>query len=229
MGVSTETAIAEDARPLVVIDPGHGGSNTGAIAPEVGISESQLTLSYARVLVEELEERGIRAVLTRNDNQYLTLRERARRATALQAAVFVSIHANASPTREQRGFETFILSPSSLAVDAPALRDDASARPGVKAEVSEILDDVERGLAHRGSARLAVLVQRALAKARPNAVNRGVKQDSMHVLLGATMPAVLVELGFIDHPSEGPELMHPRTRTRLASALADAIETFLKK
>src|SRR5262249_52170294 len=113
LGAATVQAAAEPSPlvvPLVVIDPGHGGSNAGALAPEASISESQLTLLYARAVAERLKQRGIDAVLTRNDNRYLTLRQRSLRANELGATIFVSLHANASPNRSQRGFETYILS-----------------------------------------------------------------------------------------------------------------------
>ncbi len=216
-----------DGRPLVVIDPGHGGSNAGALAPEAATSESQVALAYSRSIADRLRQRGLDVLLTRNENQFLTLRERSKIANERRAAVFVSIHLNASPGRNQRGFETYILSPSGLTVDAPALRQETVARPGIDPDLVGMIEDIERGRAHEASARLAQSVQAELASARPRAVDRGVKQDSMHVLLGATMPAVLVELGFIDHPSEGPELLLPRTRERVADALADAITSFV--
>src|SRR5512138_1917388 len=94
---------------LVVLDPGHGGSNTGAAGVVLGLYEKRLTLALAREVARRLEAAGLTVVLTREDDRYVSLRERVRRANASGAVLFVSIHANASPTRAQRGYETYIL------------------------------------------------------------------------------------------------------------------------
>src|SRR5579859_1657231 len=95
----------------VVIDPGHGGSNTGAAARMSGRYEKQVTLAIARELKARLEREGVRVVLTRDRDEYLTLRERARRANAARPDCFVSLHANASPDHGRRGVETWVLDP----------------------------------------------------------------------------------------------------------------------
>jgi N-acetylmuramoyl-L-alanine amidase len=208
--------------PLVVIDPGHGGTNSGA--PGLHGHEKEVTLAISRRLKSELEGRGIAAVLTRTDDRYLTLRQRSELANELGAELFVSIHANASLKPGQRGFETYVLSRRAVDVDARALRAD-SGRPrlGLDRETSRILDDIERGTAQPAAADLARSINRHLGKARGRRADRGVKQESMHVLLGATMPAVLVEVGFMDDPVEGRELFEPEVQARIASALADGI------
>lgn len=212
----------------VVIDPGHGGSNGGA--PGMGsIDEKRVTLALSKALAAELSRRQITAVLTRTGDHYLTLRQRSDIANRLGADLFVSVHANASRDHSQRGFETFVLGPKGITVDAPALRAGSGrARPGVPEPLARMLDDLERGLAQEPSVALATRIQAALARVRPDSADRGVKQDSMHVLLGATMPAVLVEVGFIDHPVEGPELADPAVQRAIVGALADAIVESLK-
>lgn len=224
-------ALAEGQTPAprtVVIDPGHGGSNGGA--PGMGaagagsIAEKRVTLALSKALVTELQRRKITAVLTRADDHYLTLRQRSDIANRLGADLFVSVHANASRDHSQRGFETFVLSPKGIRIDAPALRSGSGrVRPGVADPLSRMLDDVERGLAQGPSVKLATRIQKKLAAVRPDSPDRGVKQDAMHVLLGATMPAVLVEVGFIDHPVEGLELADPAVQRAIVGALADAI------
>lgn len=210
--------------PLVVVDPGHGGSNTGAAGSAAGVLEKHFTLALARQLVSELDRRGVAAMLTRDRDRFLSLRKRAEIANRANAAVFVSVHANASRDHAQRGFETYVLSPRALDVDARALRTGSGRdRSGVAPRIDRLLDDVERGLAQSGSAELAAAIQRRLAAARQGSPNRGVKQDAMHVLLGATMPAVLVEVGFIDHPVEGEQLVDARVQKKIASAIATAI------
>jgi N-acetylmuramoyl-L-alanine amidase len=213
---------AEPAR--VVLDAGHGGTNAGAKGAAVGVWEKDVTLALAREVAAELRAAGLDVVLTRDGDQTLTLRQRSAAANRLHADVFVSLHANASPRRNQRGFETYVLTPSAVELTAPALRGDAATpRPGLSAEVAGVLDDIERSAAQWESAELAADVQDSLRALRGAEYDRGVRQDAQHVLLGATMPAVLVEVAFIDHPVEGRELIEPRTRHAIAKAVAEAI------
>jgi N-acetylmuramoyl-L-alanine amidase len=213
------------AVPLIVLDPGHGGSNTGARGAVDGLLEKQLTLALANQVAAELRSAGLSVELTRSGDQTLTLRQRAAFANQRHADLFVSVHLNASPTRAQRGFETYVLTPAGVDVVAPALRgDDLTPRPGVSAEVASVLDDVERGAVQWESADLAAAMQRALRQVRGGRYDRGVRQDAHHVLLGATMPSVLVEVGFIDHPIEGRELTEPATQAAIAKAIAAAVQ-----
>ena len=232
--LATTTATASPTKRIVVLDPGHGGSNAGthglgnvpqgrARAADV-LHEKQLTLIVANQVAERLRTKGIAVELTRTGDRTLTLRQRVARADELAADLFVSIHANASPTRTQRGFETFVLTPRGVQVDSRALRGDThTPRPGVDAEIGAVLDDVERGSTQWESADLAARMQRSLRETRGAANDRGVRQDAHHVLLGATMPAVLVEVGFLDHPIEGKQLAEPATQAQIADAIAAAI------
>ena len=211
------------AKPVVVIDPGHGGSNAGARG--VVLVEKQLTLQIANRVADKLRSRDIDVQLTRTDDRTLTLRQRVAFADKVPADLFVSIHANASPTRTQRGYETYVLTVKGVDVDGRALRSDTpTPRKGVRPDVALGLDDVERGAAQWESAELATRVQEQIRNRRGDDGNRGVRQDAPHVLLGATMPAVLVEVGFIDHPIEGKQLADEKVQDQLATALAVAIE-----
>ncbi len=214
--------------PVIVLDPGHGGSNLGALAIVPSVLEKQITLAIATQAATRLREAGFTVLLTREDDRALTLRERLAFGENVNASLFVSIHANASNSRQQHGFETYVLSARAIDVDAPALRHDLTrARPGVAPNTAMVLDDIERGVSQWRSIDVAERVQRALAQARPTSPNRGIRQDSQHVLLGATMPAVLVEVGFIDHPREGRELMQPAVQRKIADALADAMASWM--
>src|SRR3954469_16958856 len=97
-------------KPVVVLDAGHGGSNLGA-AGATGLHEKQLTLTLARAVADRLRARGITVELTRDADRTMTLRQRVAFADGVPADLFVSIHANASPTRTQRGYETYVLTP----------------------------------------------------------------------------------------------------------------------
>lgn len=221
--VPAEVVAPRAAGPLVVLDPGHGGSNDGAPGVD-GVHEKELTLVLALEVERRLVDAGVAVELTRRSDEYLTLRQRMRMANRIGAALFVSIHANATPQHAQRGYETFVLSPRAVDVDGPALRvEDGPARPGVDRDVARLLDDVERGAAQNAAADLAARMQRELRAVRGAAGDRGVRQDAHHVLLGATMPAVLVEVGFIDHPIEGRELLDAPVQDQLADAMAAAI------
>jgi N-acetylmuramoyl-L-alanine amidase len=222
LGLMFAGAAEAEAKPLVVLDPGHGGSNTGTRG--AGMHEKQLTLTLANQVASLLRARGIEVELTRTTDRTLTLRQRVALADQRAADVFVSIHANASPTRTQRGYETFVLSPRAIDIDGRALRADTTTpRPGLDPEVALVLDDVERGSTQWEAADLAARIQSELRERRGKDGDRGVRQDVHHVLIGATMPAVLVEVGFLDHPIEGKQLADATVQTQIAEALASAI------
>ena len=215
-------------KKLVALDPGHGGSNTGAKSVVAGVYEKHLTMLLAREVAKRLEERGVEVRLVRELDEYVSLRERVERANQVRADLFVSIHCNASDARSQRGFETWILTPRAVDIDGRALRGETpSPRPGADAETARMLDDVERGMNQDGAASLAAAIQRELAGRRGRGGDRGVRQSSMDVLLGANMPAALVEVGFIDHPIEGHELLEPEVQSDIADAIAAGIASQL--
>ena len=234
--------------PLLMIDPGHGGSNNGAFGEVIGRYEKELCLSLARRLrdaVRRLHPR-IRVQLTRTHDYYLTLAQRVRLANAAGANAFISLHFNASPDRLQRGFETFVLSADATdreALGRAALENhdpDAQQRATVTASphaalpsqeaqgagLRALLADLSQRQQHLRSHRLATELQSALATARPGAPNRGVRQAPFDVLLGLKMPGVLVELGFLDHLLEGIELAGAPAQRLIADSLAEAIGRF---
>ncbi len=224
LGLCANTAAAG---PIVVLDPGHGGSNGGATGPAA--REKFLTLSIANQVADRLRAHGIETRLTRTGDVTMTLRQRVSVAMRADADVFVSIHANASVSRSQRGYETFVLTPRGVDVDGRALRSTVTTpRAGVDPAIGLVLDDVERGAVQWEAADLAARIQHNLRVRRGRDGDRGVRQDAHHVLLGATMPAVLVEVGFIDHPIEGREIARPKVQSKIADAIALAIEDQVK-
>jgi N-acetylmuramoyl-L-alanine amidase len=213
-------ARAEGRASTVVIDPGHGGSNAGA--PAVGgASEKRVTLAVARLLGRELERRGLAAVLTRTRDEYLTLGERVRRANASDADLFVSLHANASIDHARRGVETYVVAREIQ--DAQA----AHAAEAAGGPAQAMLARARARQAAAESARLARAVQKRLGEARGG--DRGVRQAPYDVLDGVQVPAVLVEVGFVDHPEEGRELLDPVVQERIAQAIADGIAEFVAR
>lgn len=213
------STVAQAAPFRVVVDAGHGGSNTGAPGLNAGAFEKRVTLAVARLLAEELRGRGFEVVMTRERDAFLTLRERVRRANAALPDCFISLHANASGDRARRGVETFVLARDAAEVEAR--RAATRERDDVQAMLAELrlLD------AHRASAQLARAVQAELV-ALSGAVDRGVRQAGYDVLAGVAAPAVLVEMGFLDHPIEGAALETAATQHRIASALAAGIAEF---
>lgn len=222
----------------IVIDPGHGGTETGAIGPS-GIQEKELTLILARDLEARLEQLGIRVVLTRNEDANLPHDNRTAIANQNQADLFISIHLNSSLGSGAHGAETYFL--STEASDARAAQaaaaenrapapgaEGAPADPGTQQALEDlelILWDLSQSHHLAESQRFANLVQGELNQAL-QLRDRGVKQAPFRVLKGATMPAVLVELGFISNPDEEKKLQDPEYRAALIGSLARAVQRY---
>lgn len=219
---------------IVVLDPGHGGTNEGCRAWDGHLHEKEVTLALAQELADELHTRLPHAEvrLTRAEDRTLTLAERVQIANAAEADLFVSIHANASPDSTQSGFETYVLDAeaSSLEAARTARRENdldlakpAQEATDVPPEAVRMLRQLEM-TAHRSrAAALAHGIQRAQAERFPERLDRGVKQAPFDVLMGARMPAVLFEAGFLDHDEEGALLAEEDAREPIVLGLADAI------
>jgi N-acetylmuramoyl-L-alanine amidase len=216
----------------IVVDPGHGGVETGAIGPS-GTPEKDLTLLLARDLESHLARLGVRVVLTRSEDATLPLDTRAAIANQNKADLFISIHLNSSLGSGAHGAETYFL--SAEASDAKAARAAAAentpvgAVPPAAASGEEEVRDLElilwdlaqtRYLAE--SQRLANLIQGELNETL-QLRDRGVKQAPFRVLNGASMPAVLVEVGFLSNPDEEKKLQDAAYRAELAEALTRAV------
>ncbi len=209
----------------IVLDPGHGGSDTGAKGP-AGALEKELTLQLARTLRSQLQRRlPVSVVLTRAEDAELPLDTRVAVANQQKADLFISLHLNSSPERNAQGAETYFL--SLVASDERAARaaaaENASGDP--LTDLQLILWDLAQSHHMAESQRLAGLIQEELNEAL-ELRNRGVKQAPFRVLMGAAMPAVLVELGFLSNPREEERLLDPLYRSRLADALVDAVSRY---
>lgn len=229
--VAEEVPGIEPGRPheglrTIVIDPGHGGGESGAVGP-TGETEKDLTLELARVLRARLAERlPVRVVLTRDEDASLPLDTRSAIANQNKAELFISIHLNSSLGARARGAETYFLSME--ASDARAAEVAAAENRGA-AELDDPLYDLQLILwdlaqSHHLSAsqRVAALIQEEL-NTTLGLRDRGVKQAPFRVLMGAAMPAVLVELGFLSNPEEEERLKDPAYRSELVEALVRAI------
>jgi len=213
----------------VVIDPGHGGRDPGAQVQ--GLDEADVVLDVALELERLLAmEPNVEVVLTRRTNTYVPLEERTAIANRAEADLFLSIHLNASENPSARGFETYFLNfASNPEAEALAARENAGS-----ARTMSSLPDIVKAIALNNkideSRDFAAMVQRALQdrlrKADPRARNLGVKQAPFMVLIGATMPSVLVEVSFLTNQSEATLLRSPSHRKRVAEALLAGVMTY---
>jgi N-acetylmuramoyl-L-alanine amidase len=217
----------------VVIDAGHGGHDTGAIGP-TGVREKDVTLAIARRLARKLRDAGFETVLTRDDDRYLALDERTDLANARGGDLFVSIHANAHPRRDRRGVETYVLNVANdRYAKRLAARENGALDDGEAPEVRRILADLDAKASAAPSRRLAEAVQRELTagiRARYGDVrDLGVKSALFYVLLGARMPAVLVETSFLSNRVEERRLASARFQDEVAGGVARAVRQFAER
>lgn len=234
---TSRPATAAAAPTVIVLDPGHGGDETGALGPS-GSREKDLVLMIAQSLKRRLEERlPVRVILTRENDSNLSLDARSAIANQHQAVLFISLHLNAAwgGRAQATGAETYFLSlaASDARAAASAEIENQSAEtpayptedPDIDADLRMILWDLAQTHHLGESQRFARLVQQELDEAL-GLRDRGVKQAPFRVLMGAAMPAVLVELGFISNPDEERRLLEPDYRVQLVDALVRAIQRF---
>jgi N-acetylmuramoyl-L-alanine amidase len=214
----------------VVIDAGHGGHDTGAIGRK-GTREKDVTLSIARKLAQQLRERGLEVQLTREDDRYLKLEERARQANELKGDLFISIHCNSAPTSKLRGIETYTLNTSADRYSIRlAARENASSEKGIS-DLQFILADLATKANTEESSRLATQVQKSLVSHLSGdysgVKDLGTKEALFYVLLGTKMPAILVETSFLSHPEEEERLASDAYQEAVARSVAQGVEEFL--
>ncbi len=214
----------------VVIDAGHGGEDRGAVGPS-GVAEKDVVLGVAQALARRLRDRGLRVVLTRSSDVALPLVDRTQIANRERADLFISLHANASPAGPAWGAETYFLhldATDEAARNLAAFESDATGlrARGASGEMLEmLLWDMAQQQYLEESSRLADTVQRELNELLGTR-DRGVKQANFLVLRGATMPAVLIELGFLSNPTEERKLRQADVQANMAEAIARAVFAF---
>jgi N-acetylmuramoyl-L-alanine amidase len=215
-------------RPLVLIDPGHGGQDPGATAVSGDVSEKDLALQVSRELRDKLAADGrVRIAMTRDDDRYLTLDQRPALARELGASLYVSVHMDSAPNPLARGASVYSL--SDIASDAEAARlarsenSALSAAAGSDGSVRAILSDLVAQSQMTASANLAErLVRNASGSVelRPQPH----RFADFHVLRSAGVPAILFEAGYISNIDDEAMLRDPRQRSQIVAALARTIE-----
>lgn len=224
-------AAAPEVRQVVVIDAGHGGHDPGTTSRYA--IEEQVVLSVALRLQDLLEAEGLEVILTRDHDTFLTLQERSAFATP-ERNIFVSIHANAAPSNEAAGIETWVFGkPLDPSLVDRAIRENGggaegqalteAARRTAESLAADILQEAQLNL----SLSLAESVQESLVGAT-GARDRGVRANLFYVIRTARIPAILVELGFVSNPEEGGKLATEAYQRTLAEGLADGILAFLR-
>lgn len=220
--------------PLVVVDAGHGGRDSGAVAPS-GLKEKQVTLKIARALKETLESRKIARVrLTREGDRYVSLERRTEIANALGADLMVSVHANSHRKHSVRGIETYYLNRDARHYSRRLAARERRRGGGESVDkLSLILADFEMRNSTEQSRDLARQIQssavRQLRGMHRDVRDLGVKNALFYVLLGTEMPSVLIETGFLTNPVERRRLSSRSYQRALARSMADGIEKFLRR
>jgi N-acetylmuramoyl-L-alanine amidase len=216
----------------IVIDPGHGGHDTGTVGP-TGLNEKELTLDVALRLGKLIEQKlGAQVVYTRTDDTFVPLEERTALANQAKADLFISIHANSSDDSSARGIETFYLNlTDSEEARQVAARENAFAQASIH-DLQDLVQKIARNEKIDESRELAVEVQAGLAKRLQRASrgqkNRGVKRAPFVVLLGANMPSILTEISFISNPGDEAALKKGEQRQRVAEGLLAGITRYLE-
>lgn len=216
----------------IVIDPGHGGFDTGAKGPH-GLMEKDLCLDVALRLGQMIEENipGAEVVYTRKDDRYVPLEERTNIANSADADLFISIHANSSDATEVRGVETYYLSlATSREAKELAIRENSLTQSSLH-DLPDLVQKITRSEKKAESKQLAEEIQGTLSErlqlVSSREKNRGVKQAPFIVLTGANMPAVLSEISFVSNASDESLLLEVGQRQRIAEGLFRGIAGYL--
>lgn len=213
----------------IVVDAGHGGKDPGTHAGS--LREKDIVLDIARRVRDELTAAGFEVIMTRDRDVFVPLEKRAFIANDSGADLFLSIHANAARSRRAQGLETFYLNlADSPEAEEVAARENATANVRM-ADMPKLIEQIMNNNRIDESRELAGAMQQAMSRRVLGKVdhplNRGVKTAGFHVLLGAKMPAILVEVGFVSNRTEAKLLRTGSHRKKLATAIAEGVEFYL--
>ena len=217
----------------IIIDPGHGGKDPGAVGYR-GTKEKDIVLDVSKRLARKIERNSkTKVILTREEDIFLRLQDRTKFANANEGDLFISIHTNAAEDRRASGFETFLIGPNKneAAVRVAARENAALELEGFSGKKLTNEDLIKATIAQSAfaakSEEFASLVQNEIRK-RVQSKDRGVKQAGFYVLMGASMPNVLIELGFISNPNEEKKLNSSSYRDMLATSIYYAVLKYQK-
>lgn len=230
--VVAEPIVLEEPALKILLDPGHGGEDLGAIGFG-GLREKDVALRLSRMVRQELQTLGRRTNLsmevrlTREDDTFVPLRERPEIANNWDADLFVSLHLNSSPSPRVRGFEVYFLNPKSSDAEASrvAKAENAVERAPAKADVWSILSDVKTNVHIAESSHFAEAIYTSMSQ-ELLANKHGVRQAPFAVLSGTSMPALLIEVGYLTHAGETENLRRGLYLKRIASAISSGILRF---
>lgn len=226
--VKTKTVSTEDVR-TIAIDPGHGGTDSGAIGAKK-TREKDVVLSISKRLGAELKKRGYKVAFTRSTDKFISLDERNALANANKSDLFISIHANAVESRKVKGLQTYYLNNATDGASKRlAERENKSSKKGMS-DLERILSTLVQNESTIESSKLAKLVQsEILRELSPyDLEDKGVKTALFYVLVGAKCPSILVETSFISNPEEEVRLKNPKYQAAMAAAIADGVEKYIK-
>jgi N-acetylmuramoyl-L-alanine amidase len=213
----------------VVLDPGHGGKDVGAIGWS-GVREKDVTLDVVHRVAPVLAAQGIEVVLTRDDDTFVSLEERTARANAALADLFVSVHCNASESRAPHGIETYVLDTTRDEIAARIAARENATTEAATAELAAILGGMRIADEGARSRRFAHLLQRAaIASLRmryPEVADGGVHTAGFYVLVGARMPSVLFEASYLSNTVDEQRLGSEAGRQALADAIVNAVRAY---
>ena len=217
----------------IIIDPGHGGKDPGSIGYR-GTKEKDITLDVAKRLAKKIQKNlRVKTILTRDEDVWMRIQDRTRLANDKNGRLFISIHANSVEDRRASGFETYMIgtNKNAAAVRTAARENAVLDLEGANSTKLTDEDLITATMAQSGFAKqseqFAALVQEEMDK-RLQSKNRGVKQAGFYVLMGASMPNVLIELGFISNPNEEKKLNSSSYRDMLATSIYYAILKYQK-
>jgi N-acetylmuramoyl-L-alanine amidase len=217
------------AASRVVLDPGHGGSDPGAIGPS-GVKEKDVTLDVAHRVAPVLAKQGVQVALTRDDDRSVTLEERTARANGFNADVFISIHCNAADSRTHHGVETYVLDTTKDEIASRVAARENATSQAATAELGSLLASMRMADQATRSTKLAELLQKAtmasLRPSFPDALDGGVHTAGFYVLVGARMPGVLFETSYISNIAEEGRLANEDYKQRLADGIVNAVQAY---
>ena len=218
----------------IVIDPGHGGKDPGAPGYLAGVQEKTVVLAMAKKLAKKMEARlNCKILMTRTNDKFLDLEQRTAIANTKNADLFISLHCNAAENKKLAGVETYFLN---LATDDEAInvaaRENATSKKNIS-DLHSILNDLIKNAKIKESGRLAKHVQKAictgLAQKYSHIHNLGVKQAPFYVLMGASMPSILVETSFISNKLECKRLLQASYQNRICDSIIDGVLAYMKE